>query len=289
MAEVVRCVEDISALQDNVICGGVPVFGSYHIEFAGTGNCLFVEDGTRLGNSRIRFAGSNALVILRKSRHPYALDLTSWSNTTVCFDRNTYFNGLLHLIASEGKSVVVGRDCIFSFDIWIRTADPHLVYDATSRQRINLSTSVLVGDHVWVGQGVTLLKGSVVGSGSVIGAQALIAGKKLPSNTVWAGNPARLLRSNIFWDGRSVHDWGGSETAASLTFKDDRHVFRHSSSTIDIHGFLDRIDPDADTEERLRYLKEQLFTSDRQSRFFIADDRTGKKEKRGRSHGFFHH
>ena len=96
---------------------------------------------------------------------------------------------------------------MFSFGIFVRTADPHLIYDSTTKGRINPSASVFIGDHVWVGQDVLILKGTRIGSGSIVGGATCIAGKMIPSNVTIGGNPARIIRENVFFLPNCVHSW----------------------------------------------------------------------------------
>jgi hypothetical protein len=53
-----------------------------------------------------------------------------------------------------------------------------------------------VGDGVLIGMGATVLDGAVVESGSIVAAGALVPpGAVVKTGTVWAGQPARLLRA----------------------------------------------------------------------------------------------
>ena len=126
------------------------------------------------------------------------MNVHAYSNTCIYIGRDNYFNGRATLIASERKNIIIGDDGLFSFGIYVRTADPHLLYSGETKERINESKSVLMGDHVWIGQGALLLKGSSIGSGSVIGGGAVVSGKAIPSNTVAAGNPAKVIKKKEF-------------------------------------------------------------------------------------------
>jgi len=107
-------------------------------------------------------------------------------------------NGKLNIVVSEQKNIFIGDGCLFSFDIWIRTGDAHLIYDSNLKSRINFSGSIYIGDHVWIGQHVFILKETKIGSGSVIGSMSIIPGKILESNASYAGNPVKKIKSNIF-------------------------------------------------------------------------------------------
>lgn len=137
--------------------------------------------------------------------------------------KDNYINGRLSVILSEQKHVIFGSDCAISFGVWIRTAAPHLVYDAETKQRLNPSKSVFVGDHVWIGQSAMLLKGTQISSGSIIGAGSVVAGKRIPANTSWAGNPARQVKEGIFWSGQCVHRWQDKETEEFKVMQTDKY------------------------------------------------------------------
>ena len=56
-----------------------------------------------------------------------------------------------------------------------------------------VSKEITIGNDCFIGAGVTILKGVHVGDNVVIGANSLVT-KDLPSNGIYAGNPAKLIR-----------------------------------------------------------------------------------------------
>ena len=111
--------------------------GSTKISFFGRNNVLYVEDGVSLNNSTIRFLGNNSVIYLSQGSHPYSIKSDIYNNSVVYIGKNCYFNGGLHIIASEQQNIIIGTECLFSFGIFVRTADPHLIYDSTTKRRIN--------------------------------------------------------------------------------------------------------------------------------------------------------
>lgn len=231
-SETVRCSEEIGSLSKNAVIGNLELVNST-IRFEGEGHVLYCEGGVKLVNSTIRFCSSeNGLLYLSSSRHPYRLDVTIWNNSTVAFGKNCYFNGNLHAIASERQSIIVGEDCLMSFGIWLRTADPHLLYSCETHERINQSASIVIGDHVWLGQDAMILKGSTIGSGSILAAKALLSGRSVPSNQCWGGVPARMVSKGVFYRSNSVHAYSDKQTEESQVFPSDKYVYAGSTPVL---------------------------------------------------------
>ena len=134
------------------------------------------------------------------------------------------------MILSEEKNIFIGKDNLFAHGIWIRLADPHLIYDIATMERINLTEDVYIGDHVWIAQEALLLRGTEIGSGSIIGAKSVIGSKKIESNSNCAGNPPQTIQKNIFFDGKSVHRYTEKETEESMNYLEDKWIYYNINS-----------------------------------------------------------
>ncbi|MDR2524896.1 MAG: acyltransferase [Oscillospiraceae bacterium] len=236
--ESVTTPDGIQALRENTILGDF-TFESASVIFRGKGNVLLTPPGKtlRLEGAELCFGGDNSLVFLDHSAKPCKLRLSLWHDSFCSIGKNTYYNGLLHVLLSERTNAFVGDDCLFSFGNWLRTADPHLIYDAKEGRRINPSRSIFVGDHVWVGQDAMLLKGAQIGSGSILGAKSLLGGKRVPSNTVWGGNPAKQIRKHIFWGDECVHTWRKENSDANAQRKPGAFLYTADDTTRDFRAF----------------------------------------------------
>lgn len=166
----------------------------------GPGNTLVVGDYARLKNCRFHIEGTGNTVVIGPWCHCENADF--WiedDGNTITLGEHTALRGDIQLAAMEGTQITIGRDCLFSSPVRIRTGDSHSILDKATGKRINPSQSVTVGDHVWVGTGATILKGTKIPDGCVVGARGLLSRQYTTPNCVLAGVPAREVRQNIDW------------------------------------------------------------------------------------------
>ncbi len=223
---VIEKEDDLLTLGDNSFIGSLPNLLNSQIVFKGTGNILFCEEGLTLKDASITFEQDNALAVIRKTKHPLKLNLHVWNGSVFYLGSDSYINpeGIFAVI-SEQKKAIIGNDSLFSRDIWLRTSDGHLIYDSKTHNRINPSKDILIGDHVWIGQNALILKGTTIGSGSIIGAGAVCAGKKIPSNTSWAGNPAKLIATDIFFSKKGTARLTAEDTTRFAHLEKNDFIF----------------------------------------------------------------
>lgn len=110
----------------------------------------------------------------------------------------SYVNGGM-LCASSNARIVVGRNCMISYNTHLRT-DMHRHDDVTapmiSQGRDH--KDIILEDDVWIGFGAQIMAGVKIGTGSIVGAEAVVT-RDVPPYSVVGGVPARLIRR------RSLH------------------------------------------------------------------------------------
>ncbi len=127
-------------------------------------------------------------------------------NCLISIGRGSTFEGV-HLSATEPNSrLIIGQDCMFSYDIDVRTGDSHSIISKATGERLNYAKDVVFGDHVWVASHCIFTKGARVGSGSVVGTGSLVNRKYSQENVVLAGRPAKVIRKEIEWLRERVYD-----------------------------------------------------------------------------------
>lgn len=190
---------------DIVIGEGVTFDPRVEWRIQGTNNTLIIGDGAALNRAKIYIRGRNLRVTVgRNVRFKQGAVSVAGTGTEVSFgDYTTWESG--SIVASGGEPIIIGADCMFSHDIMIRNDDSHGIFDAATRERINAPKPVIIEDHVWVGNGARVNKGAALGSGMVL-AQASVLSGKAERRTIYAGVPARPLRSNINWSRTPSYD-----------------------------------------------------------------------------------
>ena len=127
---------------NNQIIGTNPNLQNTQIIFRGRNNRLICEDNVNLHNSILDFNADNSIIYLSSNRNVYYLNISIYNNSLFYMGENSYINGRINFSISEQKNIFIGNECLFARDIWMRIADPHLIYDTNSLKRINLSKSI---------------------------------------------------------------------------------------------------------------------------------------------------
>lgn len=107
-----------------------------------------------------------------------------------------------HLAVTEDSSkIVIGNDCLFAYDIDVRTGDSHSIIEMGTGRRTNPPQDVIMGDHVWIAAHCSILRGSRIPSGSIVGTRSVVTRNSagLDGNVLLCGSPASVVRENVTW------------------------------------------------------------------------------------------
>jgi acetyltransferase-like isoleucine patch superfamily enzyme len=129
---------------------------------------------------------------------PYGDGITIGNNSYI--GKNT--------IIRAGKKIIIGNDVLISHNVTIIDSDSHeidYVERAESFKRMTRDghptikgnvtvASIVIDDNAWLSYNVCILKGVTIGKGAIIGAGSVVT-KNVPPFTVYAGNPAKFIRS----------------------------------------------------------------------------------------------
>ncbi len=95
--------------------------------------------------------------------------------------------------------VTIGDDCMFSWNIIMRTGDYHTIIDTQTNEMTNPNGNITIGNHVWVGSDVMILKNTNIPDNTIIGTRALVNKNFTEPNTIIAGTPAKIIKQNKTW------------------------------------------------------------------------------------------
>lgn len=86
----------------------------------------------------------------------------------------------------------IGKNCLLAPGVHIYTVG-HPVSAEERCSNLAFARKVTIGDNVWIGGRSIINPGVTIGDNSVIASGSVVT-KDVPANTVYGGNPAKLLR-----------------------------------------------------------------------------------------------
>lgn len=87
--------------------------------------------------------------------------------------------------------VTIGNNCLIAPNVGIYTAGHHI--HPVDRHKTGYAKPIKIGNNVWIGGNCVIIGGVEIGDNSIIAAGAVLT-KDVPSNTIFAGNPAQKIR-----------------------------------------------------------------------------------------------
>lgn len=173
------------------------------ISICGNNNRIYIASDCVLRNVELHIRGDNHIIEFGVGCKVYEWG-SFWcegeGNRIAIGNRTTIRSA--HLCAQEtNTSIIIGDSCMLSNNIEIRTSDSHPYYDIQTGNRLNIASSVNIGNHVWICAKVAILKGANIGDNSIIG-YASVLSSNVSNNSLAVGKPAKVVRENIYWDSK---------------------------------------------------------------------------------------
>lgn len=267
--EIVRNLEDISNLKDNKVIG-TPNFKNSAVEFRGVNNILVCDNDITLRKTKISFNGNNSIIYLSFTESDYQMRVIIRNNSTIFIGKNNKIGLRLDLNIQEHQNLIIGDDCIIGNNITIRTCDAHPIYDFETKQRINYSESILIGDHVWIDHFTYISRGVNVGSGAIVGLNSSIkSSTTIHSNDYVEGNPVRLISKNVFFTKDFMGTCTPDDTLNFSTYKSDIYKYEFVANETLAFNKIDKILKDLTVNERLDFIEKLFIKNKLKNRFYI--------------------
>ena len=255
-------------MKDNKIIG-MPKLKDSELTFHGKNNILVCDHNVELDGATLDFNGNNSLVYLG-SNLKNGFKLRIYSNSTAFFGRDIDMGDSITINVFENQNVVIGADCFIGDNVYISNSDGYPIYTCDTKERVNYSRSIFIGDHVFLGHNVYISKGTKLGSGSIVDNASFIPSfAKIKSHSYLSGNPAKIIRNNVFFTKDFLGPFTTEDSVNSKNYKSDVFIYNVvDQETLDI-GQIDKILNDLDVESRWEFIQKLFIYNKRKNRFSI--------------------
>jgi len=167
------------------------------VKIRGKGNTIILSKYTVLKKCNIRIIGNNCKIIIDDGSILNKVSLSCRDDNSVIWIKNNADIGPnTKIISMEGNNIVIGENSLISYDVEIRNSDSHSIINADGI-RINKGNHIEIGNNVWIAGGAIILKGSNIGNNCVIGAHSVYTLKEAKNNSIFVGNPAKIIKDDI--------------------------------------------------------------------------------------------
>ena len=152
--------------------------------------CNVGKLNTVRGNPRIDCRGTIQLGKRVKIwSHIHKTHVSTGTNGRLQIGDHTFINSGTTI--SAHKEVTIGSHCQIAPDVVILDSDFH---DASHASTSGESSSIHIGNHVWLATRSMVLKGVSIGDGATVAAGAVVT-KDVPPYSVVAGIPAKIIKT----------------------------------------------------------------------------------------------
>ena len=192
---------------DNRIEYKYSILTSVFFDIQGNRNTIEIGEDCLLNGVTFSIRGDDHRVIINKGVK-FSRGGSIWfedNNCSLLIGKNSTFEDV-HLALTEPYSQIsIGQDCMFAYDIDVRTGDSHSIFSVESNERINYAEDVVIGNHVWIAAHSILLKGTVIPDGAIVATGSVVTRKFDTTGIVIGGNPASLLKEGVAWTRQRIY------------------------------------------------------------------------------------
>ncbi len=114
---------------------------------------------------------------------------------------NNIFNGDCNITIPlhNNNCVKIGNNNLFAHNVNIVGLSEHLVYDLETKIQTNIEKGVNIGNNIWIGTSATIINKAKIPDNSIVGRNSLVTKSFDQENSLIAGIPASVKRTNISW------------------------------------------------------------------------------------------
>lgn len=159
-----------SRAKDIVLNDKGRIYGTLISKFNGK---IYIEENVKIGFGTI-LASTNSIHIKKG---------TALAHNIKIFDNNN------HPVNPEDRKIMYNSPWDSKYRTW----------------KYSVSAPIVIGENVWIGADVRINKGVTIGDNSIVAANSVVT-KDVPANCIVAGNPARVVKTDIQNEPRLIPD-----------------------------------------------------------------------------------
>lgn len=177
-----------------------------HGSIRGKNNIIYIGDFLCGANITLNIYGDNNKIFIDSSAYTILeliVDVGNFSpanNTNLIIGKNFQCGKTRIYLYNPRNSLYIGENCMLSTNITIRCGElPHLLFDKRTKEFIDTSTKLKIGNHCWIGENVYITKNASIPSESIVAANSVVTKRFTTKHCVFAGNPANQTKKNVVW------------------------------------------------------------------------------------------
>lgn len=154
-------------------------------------------------SSSLGFEKNSVLIFRGKAVFAQGICIYILESGSITIGNNQSYN--VECTISCRNRICIGDNALWGRNVTVRDSDGHPIYNS-QKEIINKDRPVTIEENVWLGEYVNVMKGAYIERGSVFGLNSMATGKRYKANCIYAGAPAKEIKSDIEWDRGKIPD-----------------------------------------------------------------------------------
>ena len=170
----------------------------------GCNNTVSVGENVFFRKAKFNIYGNNNKIVIDDNAYLHNIVITVGfpdcpiDNCFVHIGKGTSCNSLVIQLGESDSKVVIGENCMISFNVEVSCTDTHSIMD-NEGNLTNIGEKIEIGSKVWICKNSVILKNSKVPSNSIVAQGSVVTKKFDEENVVIAGNPAKIVKREVEW------------------------------------------------------------------------------------------
>lgn len=186
----------------------------------GKNNVINIDKSARFVETTINIDSNNSYINIKNIKYMRysTIFIYNGDNQSVTIEDGTSIEGATFYTCSEGSSIRIEKNCMLANGISLWSGDGHAIIDKSINKVLNnKQNNIVIGENSWLAQDCKLLKNAKIPPNTIIGASSIVTKPFVDEYTVIAGNPAKVVKTNVTWDRKDPYVYGKENNACEST------------------------------------------------------------------------